>query len=46
MDKIAQMKKLIEQINIHNHNYYDLDAPTISDAEYDKLYYTLVDLEK
>lgn len=45
MDKIAQMKGLIEQINIHNHNYYDLDSPTISDAEYDKLYYTLVDLE-
>lgn len=45
MDKITQMKKLIEEINIHNHNYYDLDAPTISDAEYDKLYYSLVDLE-
>lgn len=45
MDKINQMKKLIEEINIHNHNYYDLDAPTISDAEYDKLYYSLVDLE-
>lgn len=45
MDKMTQMKQLIEQINIHNHNYYDLDAPTISDAEYDKLYYTLVDLE-
>lgn len=45
MDKISQMKKLIEEINIHNHNYYDLDAPTIADAEYDKLYYSLVDLE-
>ena len=46
MDKIEEMKKLIAQINKHNHNYYDLDAPTISDAEYDKLYYRLIDLEK
>lgn len=45
-EKIEQMKKLIEEIAVHNHNYYDLDKPTISDAEYDKLYYTLVDLEK
>lgn len=41
-----KMKKLIKEINVHNHNYYDLDMPTISDAEYDKLYYSLVDLEK
>ena len=45
-EKIEQMKKLIEEIAVHNHNYYDLDKPTISDAEYDKLYYSLVDLEK
>ena len=43
---IKQMKELIDEINKHNHNYYVLDNPTISDAEYDKLYYTLVDLEK
>lgn len=46
MDKLEQMKKLIEEINKHNYNYYVLDNPTISDVEYDKLYYTLVDLEK
>lgn len=46
MDKISEMQKLIVEINKHNHNYYDLDAPTISDAEYDKLYYRLIDLEK
>ena len=45
-EKIEQMKKLIQEIAVHNHNYYDLDKPTISDAEYDKLYYSLVDLEK
>ncbi len=46
MDKIERMKALIKEINKHNYNYYTLDAPTISDSEYDKLYYELVDLEK
>ena len=44
--QIEQMKKLIAEIEKHNYNYYVLDRPTISDAEYDKLYYQLVDLEK
>lgn len=42
---IAKMQNLIEIIEKHNYNYYVLDNPTISDSEYDKLYYTLVDLE-
>ncbi len=48
MDKdIAEkMQELIKIIDRHNHNYYVLDNPTISDGEYDKLYYSLVDLEK
>lgn len=45
MDKITQMQKLIDEIKKHNYNYYVLDNPTISDKEYDKLYYSLVDLE-
>ena len=45
-DKIKLMQKLIDEIDKHNYNYYVLDNPTISDGEYDKLYYTLVDLEK
>ena len=44
--QIEQMQKLIAEIEKHNYNYYVLDRPTISDAEYDKLYYQLVDLEK
>lgn len=40
------MEYLIKEITKHNKNYYELDNPTISDAEYDKLYYELVDLEK
>lgn len=46
MDKIEKMKELIKEIEKHNRNYYVLDKPTISDKQYDDLYYTLVDLEK
>ncbi len=46
MDKLEEMKSLIKEIEKHNYNYYVLDKPTISDKEYDKMYYKLVDLEK
>lgn len=46
MNKNERMKFLVEELNKHNYNYYVLDNPTISDKEYDKLYYELVDLEK
>lgn len=45
MNKMERMKELVETILIHNRNYYELDNPTISDKEYDKLYDELVDLE-
>jgi DNA ligase (NAD+) len=38
--------QLHEAIETHDHNYYVLDAPTVSDAEYDALYRELVALEK
>ena len=40
-EKIEKMKELIKEIEKHNYNYYVLDNPTISDSEYDKLYYSL-----
>lgn len=46
MDKQERLKWLTAEINKHNKNYYVYDNPTISDAEYDELYYELVDLEK
>ena len=46
MDKLERMKQLVDVILMHNRNYYELDNPTISDKEYDKLYDELVDLEK
>src|SRR5690349_6165973 len=34
------------ELNRHNHAYYALDNPTIPDAEYDKLFRELVELEE
>lgn len=36
---------LISEINKHNYNYYVLDAPTISDYEFDQLIKELIELE-
>lgn len=43
---MSEMEELVELINYHNYNYYSLDNPTISDAEWDKLYDRLLALEK
>ncbi len=41
--RAAELRRLIEH---HNHRYYVLDSPEISDAEYDRLFDELVKLEK
>ncbi|MGB9613435.1 MAG: NAD-dependent DNA ligase LigA [Candidatus Margulisiibacteriota bacterium] len=41
-----RIEKLREIIRHHDYLYYVLDQPEISDAEYDKLFRQLVDLEK
>ncbi|MHB8482420.1 MAG: NAD-dependent DNA ligase LigA [Nitrospiria bacterium] len=47
MDPILkEISELREQINRHNYLYYILDQPEVSDAEYDRLFKRLVDLEK
>jgi len=43
---IEKARTLREQINYHNYRYYVLDSPEISDAEYDRLFDKLVELEK
>ncbi len=43
---IDEMKILTEKINKANYEYYVLDNPTISDKEWDALYYRLLDIEK
>lgn len=46
MEKIIEeLEALKRQIEYHNHRYYVLDDPEISDAEYDSLYRRLVELE-
>jgi DNA ligase (NAD+) len=42
----ARIKQLTDQINQHNHNYYNLSAPTISDYDFDMLLEELIRLEK
>ena len=42
---LQKIKSLREQINRHNHLYYVLDSPEISDAEYDRLFDQLLELE-
>ena len=46
MDKTEKMKELVATLNRYAYEYYVLDAPTVSDGEYDKLYDELVALEK
>ena len=47
MDLFEQrIKELREIINRHNHNYYVLNAPSISDQEFDALLRELQDLER
>ena len=41
-----QVSRLRESINRHNHLYYVLDSPEISDAEYDRLMRRLSELEE
>lgn len=45
MDVMHTMEELVEELNQHNYHYYTLDAPQLSDKEYDLLYDKLVALE-
>jgi len=40
-----RIRKLREEIELHNYRYYVLDAPTIPDAEFDRLFRELQALE-
>ena len=43
---VAEIERLRREIDQHNHRYYVLDSPTISDEEYDRLFRRLVELEE
>ena len=40
-----EVERLRAELAVHNHRYYVLDEPLISDAEYDQLFRRLVNLE-
>ncbi len=40
------MRELVDLLNRYAREYYELDSPTVSDKEYDELYYRLVDMER
>ena len=40
-----RVAELREELNQHNYSYYVLDAPMVPDAEYDRLFRELLDLE-
>jgi DNA ligase (NAD+) len=42
----AEIENLVRELNDHNYRYHVLDAPVISDAEYDRLFRRLKDLEE
>ena len=38
MNNADKIKELVQTLNRHQHAYYNLNAPEISDAEYDRMY--------
>lgn len=44
-DAATRARDLREQIDYHNYRYYVLDSPVVSDAEYDRLFRELQELE-
>jgi len=46
MDNYQRMLELVKTLNEYAKQYYEEDAPTVSDAEYDKLYDELRKLEE
>jgi DNA ligase (NAD+) len=42
----ARISELRNEIEQHDYRYYVLDAPTISDSEYDRLFRELIELER
>lgn len=45
-DPRTRIDQLRRELNTHNHNYYVLNAPTISDRDFDMLMHELEDLER
>ena len=46
MDITQKMRELVDVLNRYAYEYYVLDAPSVEDAVYDKLYDQLKELER
>ena len=46
MDEKARILQLRKELHQHNYNYYILNAPTVTDQEFDMLMHELMDLER
>src|SRR5262245_55432937 len=47
LDRVAaRIAELRQKLEYHNYRYHVLDAPEISDAEYDRMFRELLELEK
>lgn len=46
IERIKKAKELVRTLNQHRHAYYNLNAPSISDREYDRLFDELKQLEE
>ncbi len=44
--KAERLRELNDQLNQYRHEYYNLNAPTVSDQEYDRLFDELANLER
>lgn len=44
--EIIKKRKITKKLRHHSYLYYVLDKPEITDFEFDRLYRSLVDLEK
>ena len=44
--RLIRMRQLVDEVNEHAYRYYVMDDPIISDAQWDKLFDELRDLEK
>jgi len=45
-DESARLSELREKLELYNRQYHELDAPTVSDAEYDRVFQELLALER
>ena len=46
MNQIQEITSLVQELNEHRNAYYNLNAPTITDKEYDQLFDKLQKLEE